>query len=69
LESTWNLGLGFAVVVAEKGVSDVQQSLKDQGMDSFVIGEVSKMQSTEGYEFGGKGSAGGGVRMVGSYAQ
>jgi len=69
LESTWNLGLGFAVVASQEGVSNVQKSLKDQGMESFVIGEVREMQTTEGYEFGGKGSAGGGVRMVGSYAQ
>ena len=69
LESTWNLGLGFAVVVSEAGVDSVAESLEDQGMSSFVIGQVENLGSAEGYEFGGKGSTGGGARMVGEYAQ
>ena len=69
LESTWNLGLGFAVVVSEPGADSVRKSLKAQGMDSFVIGQIEKQVSAEGYEFGGKGSTGGGARMVGEYAK
>jgi phosphoribosylformylglycinamidine cyclo-ligase len=69
LESTWNLGLGFAVVVSSEGVDSVSESLRSAGMESFVIGEVQKFSSAEGYEFGGKGSTGGGARMVGEYAK
>ncbi|MDR9443930.1 MAG: phosphoribosylformylglycinamidine cyclo-ligase [Microbacteriaceae bacterium] len=69
LESTWNLGLGFAVVVSESGVDSVRESLKTQGMESFIIGQVENLGSAEGYEFGGKGSTGGGAKMVGEYAK
>ncbi len=56
-------------MVDASGVDSVRNSLKSQGMESFVIGQVEKLGSSEGYEFGGKGSTGGGARMVGEYAQ
>ena len=50
-------------------VKDVQKILSENNMHSFVIGEIKPLQDKAGYEFGGKGSAGGGCRMVGEYAK
>ena len=69
LESTWNLGLGFAVMLKPGAVKDVQKILSENSMHSFVIGEIQPLQDKTGYEFGGKGSTGGGCRMVGEYAK
>jgi phosphoribosylformylglycinamidine cyclo-ligase len=52
LYRTFNMGIGFIVVVKEKDAARVQAALKDTGMSSYLIGEVirrrrDKMEFTE----------------------
>ncbi|MFH0755000.1 MAG: phosphoribosylformylglycinamidine cyclo-ligase [Candidatus Omnitrophota bacterium] len=42
LYKTFNMGVGFIVIVKEKDVKAVQSALKKTGMPSYVIGEVKR---------------------------
>lgn len=67
LESTWNLGLGFAVIVKADKAAEVQSYL-NKSVKTWQLGIVESNDcSLEGYVQGAKGVDGGGVRLLGSY--
>jgi len=68
VEGTWNLGLGFAVIVKGDKAQEVQTYL-NQFIKTWTLGIVESNDCTlEGYVQGAKGVDGGAVRLVGSYA-
>jgi phosphoribosylformylglycinamidine cyclo-ligase len=72
LESTWNLGLGFAIVVREDSASAIMGSLRELGVSSWQLGAIEpKPENAEskGYLSSAKGTHGGSVRLVGEYAK
>ena len=65
LESTWNLGLGFAVIVKADKAQEIQDFL-NQSVKTWQLGIVESSDCTlEGYVQGAKGVDGGAVRLVG----
>ena len=69
VESTWNLGLGFAVIVKADKAKEIQQQLINSGVNTWHLGIVESTDcSLEGYIQGAKGVDGGAVRLVGKYA-
>jgi phosphoribosylformylglycinamidine cyclo-ligase len=69
VESTWNLGLGFAVIVKADKATEIQQQLINSGVNTWHLGIVESTDcSLEGYIQGAKGVDGGAVRLVGKYA-
>jgi len=72
LEATWNLGLGFAVVVREDSAAAITGSLRELGVSSWQLGVIEpKPENAEskGYLTSAKGTHGGSVRLVGEYAK
>ncbi|MEZ7826516.1 MAG: phosphoribosylformylglycinamidine cyclo-ligase [Aquiluna sp.] len=72
LESTWNLGLGFAIVVREDSAASIIGSLRELGVSSWQLGVIEpKPENAEskGYLSSAKGTHGGSVRLVGEYAK
>jgi phosphoribosylformylglycinamidine cyclo-ligase len=68
VEGTWNLGLGFAVIVKGDKAQEVQTYL-NQFIKTWTLGIVESNDcSLEGYVQGAKGVDGGAVRLVGSFA-
>jgi phosphoribosylformylglycinamidine cyclo-ligase len=68
VESTWNLGLGFAVIVKADKAQEIQQQLNSTGINTWQLGTVESTDcSLEGYIQGAKGVDGGAVRLVGNY--
>jgi phosphoribosylformylglycinamidine cyclo-ligase len=68
LESTWNLGLGFAVIVKASSADQIQQKLIASGIHTWHLGIVDSSDcSLEGYVQGAKGVDGGAVRLVGDF--
>jgi phosphoribosylformylglycinamidine cyclo-ligase len=68
LESTWNLGLGFAVIVKADKANEIQNQL-NQKVKTWQLGIVESNDCTlEGYVQGAKGIDGGAVRMLGNYS-
>ena len=70
LESTWNLGLGFAVVVRADSASQIMQAIQELGINTFQLGLIEqKPAELEGYLSEAKGVHGGAVRLVGDFAK
>ncbi|NBS61916.1 MAG: phosphoribosylformylglycinamidine cyclo-ligase, partial [Microbacteriaceae bacterium] len=66
-ESTWNLGLGFAVIVRADKAQQIQDFLNPH-IKTWQLGIVESNDCTlEGYVQGAKGVDGGAVRLVGDY--
>ena len=71
LESTWNLGLGFAVVVRGSAAEAVAAQLNGSGVKTWTLGVIESTAcdlDAMGYTYEAKGVRGGGVRLVGDYA-
>jgi phosphoribosylformylglycinamidine cyclo-ligase len=71
LESTWNLGLGFAVVVRGSAAEAVSAQLNSAGIRTWQLGIIESTAcdlDAMGYTYEAKGVRGGGVRLVGDYA-
>jgi phosphoribosylformylglycinamidine cyclo-ligase len=67
LEGTWNLGLGFALVV-EAGMADaITNQLEAFGVHTWQVGVIEKSGDTTGFITEAKGVEGGAVRLAGSY--
>jgi len=63
VESTWNLGLGQALVVSASKADEIAAAI-----GGFKIGEIAEQPSNlTGWVQGAKGTDGGAVRLVGSY--
>jgi phosphoribosylformylglycinamidine cyclo-ligase len=72
LESTWNLGLGFAAVVRSAAAAELIAELKALGIHSWQLGVIEPAPSgseLSGYILEAKGVRGGAVRMVSSYGE
>ncbi len=70
LEGTWNLGIGFAMVVRESSAGDVIAKAKSLGIPAWQVGVIGKgVSNSDSYVSEAKGVQGGAVRLVGSYAQ
>lgn len=72
LESTWNLGLGFAVVVRKDAAAEIQKSVTDLGINTWQLGVIESTpcdSELPGYISEAKGVRGGSVRLVGNYAE
>ena len=71
LESTWNLGLGFAAVVRSSVAADLIKFLSDAGVPSWQLGVIESTPCDDdlpGYISEAKGVRGGAVRLVSDYA-
>jgi len=67
VEGTWNLGLGFAVIVKADRAQEIQAYL-NQHIKTWTLGIVESNDCTlDGYIQGAKGVDGGAVRLVGNY--
>ena len=72
LESTWNLGLGFALVVRKSSAEEIAKLISNSGIHSWQLGVIESTAcdaEAEGYTTNAKGVAGGAVRLIGDYAQ
>lgn len=68
VESTWNLGLGFAAIVRADKAGEIQSFLNPH-IKTWTLGVVESNDcSLEGYVQGAKGVDGGAVRLLGEYA-
>ncbi|MFM5968232.1 MAG: phosphoribosylformylglycinamidine cyclo-ligase [Micrococcales bacterium] len=71
LEATWNLGLGFAVVVKASAADAIAAQIAAEGIRTWQLGIIESTPcdaELPGYVTEAKGVRGGAVRMVGSYA-
>jgi phosphoribosylformylglycinamidine cyclo-ligase len=73
LERTFNMGVGFTVVLAADQVDTVRELLAARGVESWVLGEVFSQEDApidDGHEVvqGTKGWHGGSVQLVGEFA-
>lgn len=71
LESTWNLGLGFAVAVRPESATAITEAITTLGVKTWQLGEVrlaDDVSVTDEYLVEAKGVKGGAVRLVGNYA-
>ncbi|MFI8592928.1 phosphoribosylformylglycinamidine cyclo-ligase [Microbacterium sp. NPDC078428] len=67
-EGTWNLGIGFLVVIDEAVADAAASALTAGGLPAWRVGTVRGDARPEGdYEQGAKGVDGGAVRLVGGY--
>jgi phosphoribosylformylglycinamidine cyclo-ligase len=72
LESTWNLGLGFAVVVRKDFAAEIQGLIAELGIPAWQLGIIESTpcdSELPGYISEAKGVRGGAVRLVGNYAE
>jgi len=68
VESTWNLGLGQAVVVDPAKADEVSAALTKLGVHTWTLGEIETAPADlSTYVQGAKGVDGGAVRLVGEY--
>jgi len=70
LESTWNLGLGFAVVVRKDFAAEISDMITSLGIKSWNLGVIESTPcdaDLPGYLTEAKGVRGGAVRLVGNY--
>jgi phosphoribosylformylglycinamidine cyclo-ligase len=68
VESTWNLGLGQAVVVDAAKADEVSAALTKLGVHTWTLGEIEAAPADlSSYVQGAKGVDGGAVRLVGEY--
>ncbi|MEY3625431.1 MAG: hypothetical protein RL696_812, partial [Actinomycetota bacterium] len=71
LESTWNLGLGFAVVVRKDTAQQISARITELGIEAWDLGVIESTPcdaELPGYVSEAKGVRGGAVRLVGNYA-
>ena len=71
LESTWNLGLGFAAVVRPSIATELMDFLTESGVPSWQLGVIESTpcdSELPGYVTEAKGVRGGAVRLVSNYA-
>lgn len=72
LEATWNLGLGFALVVRPAAAQAIREKISQLGIPAWNLGVIeSSPRDSElpGYVREAKGVLGGAVRLVGNYGE
>ena len=71
LEGTWNLGLGFALVVKRADADAIAAQINAAGIRTWQLGIIESTAcdaELPGYVTEAKGTRGGAVRLVGDYA-
>lgn len=71
LEGTWNLGLGFAVVVKGSEAENIIRFINASGIKTWQLGMIESTACDpvkEGYVTEAKGVRGGAVKLIGNYA-
>ena len=72
LEDTWNLGLGFAVVVRKDFAQQISGAITNLGIKTWELGIIESTPcdvELPGYTAEAKGVKGGAVRLVGQYEE
>lgn len=70
VEDTWNMGVGFFVVIGSDSQSDVITHLVARGLSAWPVGHVASQNAADNSEqwvSGAKGVSGGRVRLSGDY--
>ena len=68
LEGTWNLGLGFALVVRAAASEQISARLSTLGIAAWPLGQiVAQPTDLGGFTTEAKGTIGGAVRLTGNY--
>ncbi|MFM6971239.1 MAG: phosphoribosylformylglycinamidine cyclo-ligase [Rhodoluna sp.] len=68
VESTWNLGLGQAVIVSADRADEIAVRLNSLGVNTWQLGVIDKAPADlSSYVHGAKGVDGGAVRLVGEF--
>ena len=71
VESTWNLGLGMALIVDAASAASIAEKLTNAGVPTWQLGVIESAAPNVqelGYVTSAKGVDGGAVRLVGAYA-
>jgi phosphoribosylformylglycinamidine cyclo-ligase len=71
LEATWNLGLGFAVVVKADAADAIKAQINEAGINTWQLGIIESSPcdlELPGYTSEAKGVRGGAVRLVSNYS-
>lgn len=68
LEGTWNLGMGFALIVEAGLVEGIINHLESFGYHTWQVGVIEKSGDTTGFVTEAKGVQGGAVKLVGTYS-
>lgn len=71
LEGTWNLGLGFALVVRSGAAKAIREEITSLGIHTWQLGVIESTPcdaDLPGYVTEAKGVRGGAVRLIGNYA-
>ena len=68
LEGTWNLGLGFAVVVDQSKAYEIEQMLISLGQETWRLGVIEEAIDVSGFVTSAKGVDGGAVRLTGKFS-
>jgi len=70
VEDTWNMGIGFFVIVDGLVTDQVIRACESAGIAAWPVGSVSAFSgdTADGWVSGAKGVSGGAVRLVGDYS-
>jgi phosphoribosylformylglycinamidine cyclo-ligase len=70
VEDTWNMGIGFFVIVDDSVTNQVIRVCEGAGIIAWPVGTVSEFSGdhTDGWVSGAKGVSGGAVRLTGDYS-
>jgi phosphoribosylformylglycinamidine cyclo-ligase len=70
VEDTWNMGIGFFVIVDDAVTGEVIRVCQGAGIAAWPVGSVTEFSDTGTNEWvsGAKGVSGGAVRLVGDYS-
>jgi phosphoribosylformylglycinamidine cyclo-ligase len=72
VEDTWNMGVGFFLIVDPARTSQITRALSAEGTDWWPVGTVVALDQREekspDWVSGAKGVEGGAVRLIGDYS-
>jgi phosphoribosylformylglycinamidine cyclo-ligase len=70
VEDTWNMGIGFFVIVDDAAVNQVTHLCEGRGIAAWPVGSVTEFSGdrSDGWVSGAKGVSGGAVRLLGDYS-
>lgn len=70
VEDTWNMGIGFFVIVNPEVADHAIRVCEDAGIHAWLVGSVTEFSgdASDGWVSGAKGVSGGAVKLVGDYS-
>ena len=70
VEDTWNMGIGFFVIVDDAATNQVMELCEAAGIAAWPVGTVTEFvdAQSDGWVSGAKGVSGGAVKLVGDYS-